>query len=69
MRNKKAAAQETSESGEAPDGMPGGGFGGSGEVTNGTAANTITEDSTVSTQTYTSDGDFYGQNAALLALN
>ena len=88
--------------GEAPDGMPGGGFGGSGEVTNGTAANTITEDGTVSTTTYTSDGDdenalrvdgatvtldgidvektggassntedgdFYGQNAALLALD
>ena len=80
----------------------GSGFGGSSEVTNGTAANTITEDTTVSTATYTSDGDdenalrvdgatvtlegvdvektggassntengdFYGQNAALLALN
>ncbi len=80
----------------------GGGFGGSSEVTNGTAANTIDEDTTVSTATYTSDGDdenalridgatvtldgidvektggassntengdFYGQNAALLALN
>lgn len=80
----------------------GGGFGGSSEVTNGTAANTITEDTTISTATYTSDGDdenalrvdgatvtlegvdvektggassntengdFYGQNAALLALN
>ena len=80
----------------------GSGFGGSSEVTNGTAANTITEDGTVSTTTYTSDGDdenalrvdgatvtlegidvektggassntengdFYGQNAALLVLN
>ena len=80
----------------------GNGFGGSSEVTNGTAANTITEDTSVSTATYTSDGDdenalridgatvtldginvektggassntengdFYGQNAALLALN
>lgn len=80
----------------------GGGFGGSSEVTNGTAANTIDEDTTISTATYTSDGDdenalrvdgatvtlegvdvektggassntengdFYGQNAALLALN
>lgn len=39
MRNKKAAALETSESGEAPDGMPGGGFGGSfdGDLTNVTA--------------------------------
>ncbi len=45
--------------GDAPSGMPGGngGFGGSSEVTNGTAANTITEDTTISTATYTSDGD------------
>ena len=35
----------------------GNGFGGSSEVTNGTAANTITEDTAVSTATYTSDGD------------
>lgn len=80
----------------------GGGFGGSGEVTNGTAANTIDEDGTVAGESYasagddenalrvdgatvtldgitvsksagsssnTEDGDFYGQNAALLALN
>ena len=42
-------------SGDKPDGN--GGFGGSCEVTNGTAANTITEDTTISTATYTSDGD------------
>ena len=80
----------------------GGGFGGSGEVTNGTSANTIDEDGTVTGESYastgddenalrvdgatvtldgitvsksagsssnTEDGDFYGQNAALLALN
>ena len=80
----------------------GGGFGGSGEVTNGTSANTIEEDGTVTGESYastdddenalrvdgatvtldgitvsksagsssnTEDGDFYGQNAALLALN
>lgn len=78
----------------------GNGFGGSSEVTNGTAANTVEED--VTDETYTSDGDdenalradgvtvtltditvektggessntengdFYGQNAGLLALN
>ena len=83
-------------------GQPGGNFGGSGSVTNGTSANTIDADATVSSQTYTSsgddenalridgaavtlsgitvnktggessnteDGDFYGQNAGLLALN
>ena len=83
-------------------GNSGGGFGGSSTVTNGTAANTITEDTTVSDSTYTStgddenalrvdgstvtlsgitiektsgessnteNGDFYGQNAGLLALN
>ena len=82
-------------------GMPGG-FGGSGTVTNGTSATTISEDSEISGTTYTSDGDdenalridgatvtldgvtvdksggessnsedgdFYGQNAAILALN
>ena len=80
----------------------GGDFGGSSEVTNGTSANTITEDGSVSNTAYASDGDdenalrvdgatvtldgidvektggassntengdFYGQNAALLALN
>lgn len=84
--------------------MPGGegGFGGSGEVTQGIAANTIDEDGAYSGESYTSsgddenalrvdgstvtltgitvdkaagassnteDGDFYGQNAALLATN
>ena len=91
-----------------PLSMPGngggapGGFGGSDTVTNGTAATTISEDSEISGETYTSvgddenalridgatvtldsvtvdknggessnteDGDFYGQNAAILALN
>jgi hypothetical protein len=80
----------------------GGGFGGSGEVTNGTSANTVDSDNNISGESYTSsgddenalridgasvtldsitveksggnssnteDGDFYGQNAALLALN
>ncbi|MCM1275897.1 MAG: hypothetical protein NC299_11115 [Lachnospiraceae bacterium] len=80
----------------------GGGFGGSQEVTNGTSANTIDENGTVSDTEYSSsgddenalridgaevilenltvnknggsssnteNGDFYGQNAALLALN
>lgn len=90
--------------GEKPEGgKPGeGGFGGSSEVTNGTAANTISEETTVENETYTStgddenalrvdgvkatltgitiektagsssnteDGDWYGQNAGLLALN
>ena len=40
----------------APDGQPGG-FGGSGEVTQGTSANEISEDTTVTGQTYTSTGD------------
>ena len=35
----------------------GGGFGGSGEVTNGTSANTITEDTEVDGETYTSTSD------------
>ena len=35
----------------------GGGFGGSGEMTNGTSANTITEDTEVDSETYTSTGD------------
>ena len=42
----------------APDGSGApGGFGGSGEVTQGDAATTISEDSTVSDETYTSTGD------------
>ena len=88
----------------APDGQggPGGWFGGSGTVTQGTSANTLDTDSTVYSKTYestgsdenalrvdgatvtlnditvsksagsssnTEDGDFYGQNAALLATN
>ncbi len=90
--------------GEKPEGgKPGeGGFGGSSEVTNGTSANTISEDTTVENESYSStgddenalrvdgakatltnitvektagsssnteDGDWYGQNAGLLALN
>ena len=46
--------------GDPPDGAPGGqpgGFGGSGEVTQGTSANTISEDSTVTGTSYTSTGD------------
>ena len=35
----------------------GGGFGGSGGVTNGTSANTITEDTEVDSETYISTGD------------
>lgn len=88
---------------EKPSGdMPPGGFGGSEEVTNGTAATTISSEETVKNETYTSsgddenalridnakvtldgisvektggassnteNGDFYGQNAALLAYN
>ena len=42
--------------GGGPGGEPGG-FGGSGEVTQGTSANTITEDGTYSGKTYTSTGD------------
>ena len=38
-------------------GAPGGGFGGSGEVTQGTSANTIDSDTTVYSSTYTSTGD------------
>ena len=38
-------------------GMPGGGFGGSGEVTQGTAANTIDSDGKASDCTYISEGD------------
>ena len=47
-------------SGEKPDGQPGGqgsGFGGSSEVTQGSSANTITEDGTYSGTTYSSTGD------------
>ena len=40
----------------APNGQPGG-FGGSGEVTQGTSANTISEDTTVTGTAYTSTGD------------
>ena len=40
----------------APNGQPGG-FGGSGEVTQGTSANTISEDTTVTGTSYTSTGD------------
>lgn len=83
-------------------GGPQGGFGGSSEVTNGTSANTMDEDTSVDGETYSStgddenalrvdgatatlsnitvektdgsssnteDGDWYGQNAGLLALN
>ncbi|MDO5547821.1 MAG: hypothetical protein Q4F79_04960 [Eubacteriales bacterium] len=83
-------------------GQPGGFSGGSGEVTQGTSANTLDTDTSVSGETYSSDGDdenalrvdgavaelggitveksggsssntedgdFYGQNAALLATN
>ncbi|MCD8049300.1 MAG: S-layer homology domain-containing protein [Clostridia bacterium] len=86
--------------GGQPGGGMGGGFGGSNEVTQGTAANEITEDTSVSGTSYessgddenalritgatvtldgitvaktagsssnTENGDFYGQNAALLA--
>ena len=48
---------------EKPDGQggapggPGGGFGGSGEVTQGSSANTISEDGTYSDTTYSSTGD------------
>lgn len=91
---------EESGGGETPPDMPPGGFGGSQEVTQGTSANTISEDGVYSGETYTStgddenalrivgaevtleditvdksagatsnteNGDFYGQNAALLA--
>lgn len=88
--------------GGAPGEMPPGGFGGSGEVTQGTAANTVSEDGSFKDTSYqssgddenalridgaavtldgisvdksgggssnTESGDFYGQNAALLATN
>lgn len=62
--NNNTAASATVES-------VGGGqsFGGSGEVTQGAAATTISEDGTYSGESYTSTGDFYGMNAALLAMN
>ena len=44
-------------SGDAPSGGPGGSFGGSGEVTQGDSANTISEDGTYSGTAYTSTGD------------
>ena len=50
----------TPPDGNPPDGAPGGqpgGFGGSGEVTQGTSANTISEDTAVTGTTYTSTGD------------
>lgn len=95
--------QSAGMDGAAPTGgQPGGSFGGSDTVTNGTAATTIDTDTTASAQTYTSggddenalridgatvtlsditinktggassnteNGDFYGMNAGLLALN
>lgn len=90
------------QGGNPPDMPGGGGFGGSGEVTNGTSANTVDSDTEISDEKYTSsgddenalridgakvtlkgvtaeksggsssnteNGDFYGQNAAVLALN
>ena len=42
--------------GDPPDGAPGG-FGGSGEVTQGTSANTISEDTAVTGTSYSSTGD------------
>ena len=51
--------QAPPDSGSAPSGQggPGGGFGGSGEVTQGDSANTISEDGTYSGTAYTSTGD------------
>ena len=39
------------------DGGPGGGFGGSGQVTQGSSANTLTEDGSYTGERYTSEGD------------
>ena len=39
------------------DGGPGGGFGDSGQVTQGSSANTLTEDGSYTGESYTSDGD------------
>ena len=52
-------AAEVVNAGGGPGGMPGGngGFGGSGEVTQGDSANTITEDGDYTDTTYTSTGD------------
>ena len=47
---------EGGQPGDLPDGAPGG-FGGSGEVTQGTSANTISEDTTVTSTSYASTGD------------
>ena len=43
--------------GGAPGGMPPGGVGGSGEVTQGTSANTISEDGSIKDTSYESSGD------------
>ena len=54
----------TPPDGNPPDGAPNGqpdGFGGSGEVTQGTSANTISEDTAVTGTSYSSTGD--GENA------
>ncbi len=53
-------APDGSMGGDKPDGnggMGGGSFGGSGEVTQGTAAETITEDGTYTGESYSSTGD------------
>lgn len=53
------ALEATDMAGDTPPDAPGGmlGFGGSGEVTQGTSANTIDTDSEISDETYTSTGD------------
>ncbi len=51
-----AEVVDTNGMGGAPGGAPGG-FGGSGEVTQGSSANTIDSDTSVSDTTYTSTGD------------
>lgn len=51
-----AEVVDTNGMGGVPGGAPGG-FGGSGEVTQGTSANTIDSDTSVSDTTYTSTGD------------
>lgn len=50
-------SQERMENGMPGEGNGGGNFGGSSEVTQGTSANTITQDGTYSDMTYTSTGD------------
>ncbi|MDO4318658.1 MAG: hypothetical protein Q4C48_10720, partial [Lachnospiraceae bacterium] len=59
MGDDNAAASVTVKNmgGAAEPGNPPGGFGGSDEVTQGSAANTITEDGTFSDETYLSTGD------------